>query len=198
MPHNRLQHHQNTTPTQMPSSSTRAYHPLYAACQAGTSDKSRYHPGGARAVERRGLNPSSRCSRNGHRSTRKRFREVCVLMVRPRTLNPEPQGGPKHPPRPPRWPRGGPKMAPTLPKVLPLHPQDGISVAQDTPTANNTQHTSHIPGPAECAVAIEYGGPPASAGRRWPCWTLQVVADKKEGDRKLEEFARKNSNNCRC
>ena len=37
MPHNRLQHNQNTTPTQMPSSSTRAYHPLYAACQAGTS-----------------------------------------------------------------------------------------------------------------------------------------------------------------
>ena len=45
---------------------------------------------------------------------------------------------------------------PSNPKVFTTYPQDGINFAQDAhPTAYNIQHTCHIPGLAECAVAIK-------------------------------------------
>ena len=42
------------------------------------------------------------------------------------------------------------------PQNVPRYPQDGINLAQGAhSTAYNIQRASHIPGPAECAVAIE-------------------------------------------
>ena len=53
--HKLIHSHENLA-MRMQLSSKWTYHPLYASCQADT--KSNCHPGGARAVERRGLNPS--------------------------------------------------------------------------------------------------------------------------------------------
>ena len=91
------------------------------------------------------------------------FQGGCVVVIEPQPPNPKPQGGPKYPSRPPKWHQDGPDMAqdgpqidPCSPKVFPMYPQDGINLAQDVhPTTYNIQHTSHIAGPAECAVAIE-------------------------------------------
>ena len=83
--------------------------------------------------------------------------------VKTQTLNPSRQGGPEYSSKPPKWQpdcpdiaQDSPQMDKCSPKDLPMYPQDGINVAPNThPKANDTQHTSHIAGPAECAVAIE-------------------------------------------
>ena len=54
----------------------------------------------------------------------------------------------------------GPQLDPCSPKVFPMYHQDAINLPQDVhPTTHNIQHTSHSPGPAECAVAIESAAP---------------------------------------
>ena len=85
--------------------------------------------------------------------------------LRAYSLNPKLQDEPKYPQDLPQWPQYCPDIAQDGPKVDPSNPKV-LSLTQDAqPTAYNIQHTSHITGPAECAVAIKS----AAALRRLAC-----------------------------
>ena len=76
------------------------------------------------------------------------------------------QDWPKYSRRGPKTVQSGPKIAPIQPNIAPkvsqvapesshYTPKVAPTAKVTQPTADNIQHSSHIPGPAECAVAIE-------------------------------------------